>query len=360
LSIFGCGQRRLSRTHDIPRRPLSRAFGHFDAKLDRFGGRPKVSSVYPHQIFKLLTHDFIVLAQFNIAMTESSNRLPSINSHRRTFSTSLGFNSKRKIFENKLDRLRVLITQSENPSPDPYEGSRQIYLSPTSRSPASLMSIGTTPVSRQGKLMPSASKCSSDFVSEMLVAYKQIILAKHSPEKVKASLANAQKFIRLRRQEVPLKEAVKLSTKKIDDIDMLLKQVTLLKFSEQHYDYEHITKQYVSFEDSHNIVNGLIIHEGNEAYANEVIDPRIAQLKKAKYQAEAAKRKQVKDEEMLGLRNKGSRRGSLLGEETKASSYAQKWRMHPKQEKARKVSQGITEASYGSLLSRKGSNQRIE
>jgi hypothetical protein len=219
----------------------------------------------------------------------------------------------------------------------------------------------------QGKLMRSASNCSGDFVSEMLTAYKHIILAKHSPDKSKASLANAQKFIRLRRQEVPLKEAVKLSTKKIrgteiEDIDMLLKQVTLLKFSEQHYDYEHITKQYGCFEDSHNIVNGLIIHEGNQAYADEEIDPRYIQLKRAKYHAAVAKRKQGQDEEILGLINEGSRRGSLLEEGTRAfRSYAQKWKQQPKQLKARKASQGITEASYGSgVLSRKGSIQRLE
>jgi serine/threonine protein phosphatase PrpC len=42
---------------------LTRAFGHFDAKLDRFGGKPRVIIVYPDvRHFKLThDHDFIVL-----------------------------------------------------------------------------------------------------------------------------------------------------------------------------------------------------------------------------------------------------------------------------------------------------------
>lgn len=224
-------------------------------------------------------------------MIAYSTKLPVIDMPRK-LSLSPSVSSKRRLFERKLDRLKLLITQSESSSPNPGEQTKHSMLSPTS---------GVTPLSRQiTSMQRSATNGQDDFVSEMLSALKDIIMQIHSPGKTKVTLANAQKFIHLRRQSVPLKEAIKLSAKKIrdserQDIDTLLKHVTLLKFSEEHYDYEHITKQYELFQNTHNIVNGLIVNEKNEGYASEVLDPRIIELTKAIDRADIVRRRRVND-----------------------------------------------------------------
>jgi hypothetical protein len=114
----------------------------------------------------------------------------------------------------------------------------------------------------------------------MLEAYKEIIMSRHFPTNTKATFANAQKFIHLRRQSVPLFKAVELSAKKIrakdrEDVDTMIKQATLMRFSEQHYDYEHIAKQYEHFLNTHNIIDGLIITELNEGCIDKVLDPEV-------------------------------------------------------------------------------------
>jgi len=171
----------------------------------------------------------------------------------------------------------------------------------------------------------------------------------HSPAKTKVTLANAQKFIHLRRQEVPLKEAVKLSAKKIrdterQDIDMLLKQVTLLKFSEEHYDYEHITKQYEHFENTHNIVNGLILTDNNQGYANEMLDQRVIELTKSPDRGAIIRRRRVNDlklfqrkhdfKEKLRTKHKRSEKSGdsdtiIEGQMKAFSKYAARWNDHP-------------------------------
>lgn len=254
--------------------------------------------------------------------------------------SDFGSYSKRQLFETKLGRLQSLISQSERTSPSPRKVPSKLLLRPIS-------DVSSTPISQllSSKQRSSITNVSNEFVSEMMQALKNLIIDRHSPAKSKVTLANAQKFIHLRRQDVPFNDAVKLSARKIgdserQDIEMLLKQVTLLKFSEEHYDYEHITKQYEFFENTHQIVDGLIITENNAGYATETDKFHKLDLEKLTNYPMLAKRRALDDLNKIKMKHglawqqrKGMAKGPhAMGEsQMKAfSKYVQRWNEPPK------------------------------